>query len=1595
MSHSLLAVLCGLLPLTALSEVLPTPSITAATPGADANFTADNLFDSAAEVLGGEYKTNAGGTNTFVDFDFGSAVAIDGFVNVTRESNTASSKVSNSCLIFDTDGVSGFNAAADTVVSFTAANTGERGQGFVNRFPKVSARKVRWQVLTTVSGTNGNTGGMEMRFLRAPEGAAPIAGVAAVAGSPALNATLALSNAANGVAGRTLPGVAMTPGVAYASNGQGTGTEIDFDLGQIQPVTGFDFFDNLEAEQRVQAFELVFSNAADFSTTVATRSYSGNSQFTVWDSFAAISARYVRYRVTACAGVNPGLSDIVFYAGSTGTLPGGFSATANPANGWQHGSKATPQAEELSPFEVAAAAAAGIPCTRWSDGGEEPAFAGTAPAAAWGAGWGSSTADWEAGRLYHAWRSGHGFPIVSRFTVAKAGAYNLTASWRSHTVSGCAASAWVVVNGSTVASATLSGFAGTTGGTTTSSGSAPVANAAAYGLSLAAGSTVDIVTMPASANGNVAVIASIAETTVAAETTTTPVIREFCAANDGALDDEDGDSSDWIEIYNGTGATVDLAGWGLTDKSGQPKQWTFPSRLLAHGQRLVVFASGKDAAKRPGYGPASELHTNFSLSKGGEFLGLARPAGTFATSFGTSFPEQYDGLTYGRGSNDVTGFMTPTPGAANGLATTVPPALLVFSVPPGIVSGNKLVTISGHAAQHTVRYTTDGSEPTMTNGSTYNGLSLSVTASLTLRARAFANGIGGPLAAATYTRLGSTAQYGITPGSFAGSLPVLVIDASAAPPGDKTPVTARFTLIDRALADGKARLAGAPALTTRGTIKLRGQWSASFPKKSYAVEFWDEADRDRALEVLGMPAESDWTLYAAYQTDPDFLRNVLMYDLYRRMGRWAPRTRYVEVFFNTTAGSSLDAADYHGIYVLREKIKVDGDRVDIAKMTAADNSGDALTGGYIIAHDKYGNFEQTHPELLTGNRDGIPHWPYTGGGAFIYKTPSVTDITAAQKAYISDYVLKCDAAIAAPGFHHPVTGLHYTDYIGRDSFIDHHMMMAFAKNLDGIRISTYFEKDRGKKLKMSALWDNDLSQFPADAGSAGDNPATWNSDMPVSANYTDYFSVDGRTAEGWFHYLHQDPGYLQEWVDRYDRWRREGALDLATVHALMDAASAELTAPDNSGIASANTPVARNYARWSRSTRGITTNGSNAASVIFGSASNSEINLHKSWLTQRLAFMDSWVLRKPVPSVAPGVVAAGSVLQLGSPDLTGAAKIYYTLDRSDPLKEDGTLAPGAVEWSGPLTLVSSAVVTARLHQPSSATPKHRPWSAPLVAGYVIDARPAAAANLTVSELMYHPADPTVEEIAAGFADPEDFEFIELRNVGGGRINLWNARFTEGIDFTFPLTLDPALAELDPGESVLLVSRPEAFLFRYGAAASARVAGAFDDGDHLANSGERLVLVNAAGATILEFTYTDEPPWPTEADGGGLSLHYLGGPPDDAAGWTAKLPDPGAPPSDTDGDGQTDSDEWLAGTDPADAGSVFRMTAPAINPSGDFTVRFPVAAGHRYRVERSIDLIEWVPAQGEFVAPASGLHTFTTAVVGGVPVFFRVVAIARP
>lgn len=125
--------------------------------------------------------------------------------------------------------------------------------------------------------------------------------------------------------------------------------------------------------------------------------------------------------------------------------------------------------------------------------------------------------------------------------------------------------------------------------------------------------------------------------------TGTPLISEFMASNNSTLADQDGESSDWVEIYNPTDATVNLEGYHLTDNAAVLAKWTLPAVDLVPGGRLVVFASGKDRAIA-----GSELHTNFRLNDEGEYLALVLPDGvTVANDFGAEYGPQRTDISFG------------------------------------------------------------------------------------------------------------------------------------------------------------------------------------------------------------------------------------------------------------------------------------------------------------------------------------------------------------------------------------------------------------------------------------------------------------------------------------------------------------------------------------------------------------------------------------------------------------------------------------------------------------------------------------------------------------------------------------------------------------------------------------------------------------------------------------------------------------------------------------------------------------------------------------------------------------------------------------
>lgn len=306
---------------------------------------------------------------------------------------------------------------------------------------------------------------------------------------------------------------------------------------------------------------------------------------------------------------------------------------------------------------------------------------------------------------------------------------------------------------------------------------------------------------------------------------------------------------------------------------------------------------------------------------------------------------------------------------------------------------------------------------------------------------------------------------------------------------------------------GTTRPLGSIDIASRMGFKVRGFTSRQGDQHSFAVELWDTVDgTDLKRSVLGLPAESDWVLYGPWDIDLSLIRNALAYALSNRVGRYAPRTRFVEVFLESQ-GHALSRASYRGVYTLIEKIKRDPMRVNIAHLKPADTTLPNLTGGYIFKVDDH---------LSPGEV------PLMAGGRILEMVePKSTALVTAQHDYLATYINDTLAALNGPGGTNPATGMHYSAYIDVDSWIDHHILSAFCKNADALRVSSFFSKDRGGKLVAGPLWDFDRSMGSNDSRIA--SPEGWN----VSLG-TQYF------ADPWWEGLFKDPAFTERYWKRWD-----------------------------------------------------------------------------------------------------------------------------------------------------------------------------------------------------------------------------------------------------------------------------------------------------------------------------------------------------------------------------------------------------------------------------------------------------------------------------
>ncbi|NCF90181.1 MAG: hypothetical protein GWQ05_04370 [Verrucomicrobiaceae bacterium] len=714
--------------------------------------------------------------------------------------------------------------------------------------------------------------------------------------------------------------------------------------------------------------------------------------------------------------------------------------------------------------------------------------------------------------------------------------------------------------------------------------------------------------------------------------TTGGVIICELVADNTRLDDEECDKPDWLELYNGQSAAVDLSGYFLTNDPQNKMLWSLPSVTMMPFEYRIVYASGKDRNDSGGL-----LHTNFTISKAGGYLALVASDGTTVLSEYT-YGAQAEDIAYGElGSARTRGYMeTPTPETKNaGLqASGLPAESVQFDRTGGMFVGSTTLTIlPTMSATAVVRYTTNGTVPSQVSPA-YSS-PFSITGTTTVRARVFDAGrLPGEIKSRTLIELAADVA------DFNSALPIIVADSSgvnidlASNPSAPRPFRNVYTVvIDRDPADYLARMTTTPDFTGRGGMHVRGQSSSGFPKKQYAWETWNNEDEDKDVSILGMPRESDWILHAPY-SDKTLLRNMLVYesarDLYGDGG--GMRAQFVELFMNVDGGS-VSMSDYRGVYVVMEKIKRDGDRVDVEKLCDKVTDPALITGGYIFKKDK-----PPYSQAWSTAVEGVP-----------LDTHVPNQLNAAQFGYLTTYVDSFETALHGDSFRDPNTG--YAAYIDVPSFIDNHLFVECFKEIDGYRISQYFSKDRDEKIRALPIWDYNLALGNANY-LEGQNPTGWYYSQLSGSNYY------------WYDRLFEDPEFTLVYWDRFWAHRRSMFAD-ATLLAKIDAHDANLDAPNTSG----ESAVTRNFDRWDILGSYV---WPNADDSDLRTTHQSEVDWMKGWLMTRMTWIETQsrgtggIARPPTFNQYGGNVMAGFSLTMTDPNAWPGGDVYYTTDGGDP-----------------------------------------------------------------------------------------------------------------------------------------------------------------------------------------------------------------------------------------------------------------------------------------------------------------------------------------
>ena len=358
------------------------------------------------------------------------------------------------------------------------------------------------------------------------------------------------------------------------------------------------------------------------------------------------------------------------------------------------------------------------------------------------------------------------------------------------------------------------------------------------------------------------------------------------------------------------------------------------------------------------------------------------------------------------------------------------------------------------------------------------------------------------------------------------------------------------------------------------TTRVRGNGSATFPKKPYRVKFISKSQHVLKDSPLESPAKSKkWTLINNY-SDKGLMRNFIAFEMSRRLGfAYTPWGQPVDVIMN---------GEYQGNYQLCDQITVDPNRLNITEIDYTDIEYPYITGGYLVEVDAYAKEEPSQSWFTSST--GIP---------VTIKSPDEDDIVSVQYNYIRGFFNEMESRAYATNYTDIEKG--YRSRLDLTSFLKHFIVGEFSGNLDTYW-SVYMYKERNEDIfRVGPCWDFDL---------AFDNARAV---YPINER-TDWVYKNGSSASNMRNLVNRilsDPNASKELRKIWKNMRDSGAFEAASLNAYVDSLAKIL---DKS--------QALNFTRWKILSTAVQSNPRVPATYM------EEIEFLKNYITGRIAWID-------------------------------------------------------------------------------------------------------------------------------------------------------------------------------------------------------------------------------------------------------------------------------------------------------------------------------------------------------------------------------------